>query len=252
MDDDALITAGDDSTQLTWMDAKRDGIVFTPRHGKAVEINALWHHGLLSFAGAIEDSEPEKAGAYRVLGERVGRSFRERFLGGPGGGLHDCLRPDGSGGYEPSAELRPNQIFAVSLEHSALTLDERRAVLSCVRDTLLTPVGLRTLAPTDPGYQARFDGDMIRRDRAYHNGTVWPWLIGPYSEAVLRVGGFSDEARAEAARAIAPLIASMGCGCLGQICEVYDADEPRRQEGCMAQAWSVAEVLRVAAMIRGR
>lgn len=249
--DDGLIIAGDDTTQLTWMDAKRDGIVFTPRHGKAVEINALWHHGLIAFAGAIGDSEAERAGEYRALAERVGASFRERFVGGPGGGLHDCLRPNGAGGFVASGELRPNQIFAASLEHSPLSAEQRRAVVACVRDNLLTPVGLRTLAAGDPGYQPRFDGDMIRRDRAYHNGTVWPWLIGAYAEAVLRVGGFSEAAREEAAGAIAGLIESMGSGCLGQICEVYDADEPRREEGCMAQAWSVAEVLRVAAMIGG-
>jgi predicted glycogen debranching enzyme len=252
MDDDALITGGDETTQLTWMDAKRDGIVFTPRHGKAVEINALWHHGLIAIAGAVEETEPERAAGYRALAERVGASFREEFLGGPGGGLRDCLRPDGKGSYEPSAELRPNQIFAVSLEHSPLSMEQRRGVLACVRDHLLTPVGLRTLSADDANYQPRFDTDMISRDRAYHNGTVWPWLIGAYAEAVLRVGGFSDAARREAARSIAGLIDSMGSGCLGQICEVYDADEPRRQEGCMAQAWSVAEVLRVAAMIRAR
>ena len=250
MDSDGLITAGDQTTQLTWMDAKRDGIVFTPRHGKAVEINALWRHGLIAFAGAIEGTEPERARAYHELAERVGASFCEAFLGGPGGGLHDCLRPNAAGIYEPTTELRPNQIFAASLEHSPLAPEQRRAVLACVRDNLLTPVGLRTLAPSDPGYQPRFDGDMISRDRAYHNGTVWPWLIGPYAEGVLRVGGFSAEAKDEAARAIAGLISSMASGCLGQICEVYDADEPRRQEGCMAQAWSVAEVLRVSAMIR--
>lgn len=247
---DSLIFAGDATTQLTWMDAKRDGIVFTPRHGKAVEINALWHHGLVSFAGAIEGDEPARADAYRALAARVASSFRERFVGGPSGGLHDCLRAGTGGAFEPTGELRPNQIFAASLEHSPLQERERSAVVACVREHLLTPVGLRTLAPGDAGYQARFEGDMIARDRAYHNGTVWPWLIGPYAEAVLRAGGFSEAARAEAADAIATLIGHMASGCLGQIAEVYDGEEPRRQEGCTAQAWSVAEVLRVGAMVR--
>ncbi len=171
---DGLIAAGDVTTQLTWMDAKRDGIVFTPRHGKAVEINALWHHGLRSVAHAIEERDTARAQEYRALAGRVAASFLERFLGGPGGGLHDCLRPNGSGEMVPTGELRPNQIFAASLEHSPLSEEERRAVVSCVRAHLLTPVGLRTLSPDDAGYRARFEGDMISRDRAYHNGTVWP------------------------------------------------------------------------------
>jgi glycogen debranching enzyme len=129
-------------------------------------------------------------------------------------------------------------------------------VVAVVREHLRTPEGLRTLAPGSPAYQPRFEGDMMRRDRAYHNGTVWPWLIGHYAEAVLRAGEFTREARTEAGEAIATLIASMsadaGSGCVGQIAEVYDADEPRRQEGCTAQAWSVAEVLRIAALLAER
>lgn len=248
--DDSLIAGGDETTQLTWMDAKRDGMVFTPRHGKAVEIQALWRHGLVRVAEAIEASDAAHAAEYRALAMRVGESLVDRFDDPDTGGLHDCLRRDASGAWAPTREIRPNQIFAASLEHSGLDAPRRAGVVRVVREHLLTPMGLRTLAPSDPGYQARFEGDMIRRDRAYHNGTVWPWLIGHYAEAALRAGEFSRAARDEAAAAISPLIESMGEGCLGQICEVCDAEEPRRQEGCTAQAWSVAEVLRIAAIVR--
>jgi glycogen debranching enzyme len=187
----------------------------------------------------------------------VGESFRKAFTGGPAGGLHDCLRPDPSGKLVPTGELRPNQIFAVSLDHSPLTPEQQRAVVTCVRDHLLTPLGLRTLAASDPKYCPRFTGDMMKRDAAYHNGTVWPWLIGAYAEAVLRVGGFSTESKSEARSAIQPLIAAMagaasgapGAGCVGQIAEIFDADEPRTPQGCIAQAWSIAEPLRVVGML---
>ncbi len=251
---DGLISSGDEASQLTWMDAKRNGVVFTPRHGKAVEINALWHHGLCAIASAIEGADGVRAGRLREMAQRVAGSFRRAFLGGPGGGLHDCLRPDAAGRLTPSGELRPNQIFAVSLEHSPLTAAEQVAVVDCVRTHLVTPMGLRTLAPGSPAYRPRFEGDMMARDRAYHNGTVWPWLIGRFAEAVMRVGGFSEASRAEACWLIKPLIGTMAGpgGCLGQIAEVYDAEEPRRAQGCIAQAWSVAEVLRVAALIAER
>jgi predicted glycogen debranching enzyme len=245
---DALIAAGDATTQLTWMDAKRNNIVFTPRHGKAVEINALWHHGLIRIAEAIETSDPTRAAEYRAIAARTRASFNTVFPDPTTGGLHDCLRPDAAGRFIPSGELRPNQIFAVSLEHSPLHDAAKPSVLALVRDRLLTPVGLRTLAPGSPGYQPRFAGDMMSRDRAYHNGTVWPWLIGPFVEAHLRVHRFSAEARREALAFIQPLIDSMTTDCLGQITEVLDADPPRHQQGCTAQAWSVAEVFRAAAM----
>lgn len=247
---DGLIESGDETTQLTWMDAKRDGVVFTPRHGKPVEINALWHHGLLTIAGAIESVDAPRAADYRALSERVAASFREKFWNEKGRCLYDCLQRDASGAWRPRPDIRPNQIFAVSLEHSPLSDEQKHAVVDCVRRRLLTPFGLRTLAPDDPNYQPRFEGDMMSRDRAYHNGTVWPWLIGPYCEAVLRVGGFSAAARSESRAALQPLLDSLMEGCVGQIAEVYDAEPPRRPQGCIAQAWSIAEVLRAAAMVQ--
>lgn len=245
---DGLITAGDATTQLTWMDAKRDGVVFTPRHGKAVEINALWHHGLVRIAEAIAETDPARSAEYLALATRARESFLRVFPDPSTGGLHDCLRPDADGVYVASGELRPNQIFAASLDRSPLDPDAKRRIVEIVRDRLLTPVGLRTLAPGSPGYQPRFDGDMMHRDRAYHNGTVWPWLIGPFVEAHLRVHEFSDISRRQALAWLRPLLDSMTTDCLGQITEVLDGDEPRAQQGCTAQAWSVAEVFRVGAM----
>lgn len=250
MDEDGLITAGDPSTQLTWMDAQRDGVSFTPRHGKAVEINALWHRGLVATAEAIGDDLHRRAEGYLAVAARVASSFRQKFVRGDGLGLFDRLEP-GTDGWTPVAEIRPNQVFAVSLPGSPLSPEEQRAVVGVVRDHLLTPMGLRTLDPGDPGYIGRYEGDMFARDRAYHNGTVWPWLIGAYAEAVLRVGGFSEEAQLEARGSIAPLLEYIGGRGLGQLPEVCDGDSPHRADGCPAQAWSVAEPLRVLMLLNG-
>lgn len=248
---DALVFSGDDSTQLTWMDAKRDGKVFTPRHGKAVEINALWFNALRSTAQAIRTvgADPAHADRLDALAERVRAGFNSAFLSGPDGGLVDCLRSDATAGWLPTDELRPNQLFAVSLPHSPIERGTQQRIVEVCRHHLLTPMGMRTLAPTHPRYRPRFEGDMISRDDAYHNGTVWPWLIGPMAEAVLRVSEFNEESRAEARAMIQPLIDTMSSGCIGQICEVSDAQGEQLQQGCIAQAWSVAEVLRISALI---
>lgn len=245
MDADGLIAAGDAQTQLTWMDARRNGVSFTPRFGKAVEINALWHHGLLATADAIEPDYQRRAGEERELADRAAASFREAFVRPDGLGLYDRLEPGEGDTWNPIAEIRPNQVFAAGLAHSPLNDKQKSAVIEVVHDHLLTPVGLRTLSPGDPAYAGRYRGDMFERDGAYHNGTVWPWLIGPYCEAVLRLGGFSDAAKALARDAVTPLLEHLEGPGLGQIPEVYDGDEPRRPDGCPAQAWSVAEVLRI-------
>lgn len=255
---DQLITAGDETTQLTWMDAKRDNVVFTPRHGKAVEINALWHHALHCLAELTEDTG--EATWLRSLAATVYASFQAAFWDEANQRLRDCLQPgDAAGQWIDTNELRPNQIFAASLEFGPVSLPQRRAIVACVKQHLLTPVGLRTLDPRHPKYQPYFLGDMMGRDGAYHNGTVWAWLIGPYAEAVLRTGEFDAASRAEALAAITPLIQSLSVGCLGSIAEIFDADtqpgydghamDGRRHEGCLAQAWSVAEPLRVLGMI---
>jgi predicted glycogen debranching enzyme len=254
MDKDGLITAGDQTTQLTWMDARRDGVVFTPRHGKAVEINALWHHGLLSIARAIEADDPRRSKELRSLAARTGESFRAKFWNEEQSCCFDVLTPGTDGTYQPSAQVRPNQIFAVSLEHSPLSPEQRQSVVSVVRERLLTRHGLRTLDPADPAYRGRFQGSMFERDGAYHNGTVWPWLIGPYCEAVLRTGEFSEAARAEVLAVLRPLIGCLDGEALGQIPEVFDGDDtpenPQRPGGCIAQAWSIAEVLRILMLVR--
>lgn len=249
MDTDGLVTAGDPSTQLTWMDAHRDGVSFTPRHGKAVEINALWIHGLLVTADAIEPEFHRRAGEERTLASHAAESFRREFIRADGRGLHDRLEPGEGGAWSPAPEIRPNQIFAASLERSPLKEDERARVVAIVRERLLTPMGLRTLEPGHPAYVGRLEGDMHARDRAYHNGTAWPWLLGAYAEGVLRAGGFSPQSRLEARAALAPILGVLEGPGLGQIPEIYDADyapgAPQRPDGCPAQAWSVAEPLRI-------
>ena len=242
MDEDGLIMAGDETTQLTWMDAKRDNIAFTPRYGKPVEINALWHNALLALAKMTRD-DTERSELLR-LAEKVAASFCRQFWWSEKRCLHDVLAPVDDR-FVGDGQLRPNQIFAVSLPHSPLSQAQQKSVVETVRDRLLTPFGLRTLDREDPQYQGRYEGDMFQRDSAYHQGTVWPWLIGPYCEAVLRVGEFSDVAKDEVRQTLQPLIGELDRGCVGQLAEVYDGDAPHRPSGCPAQAWSIAEVLRI-------
>jgi predicted glycogen debranching enzyme len=256
MDSDGLITAGGPGTQLTWMDAKRDGVVFTPRHGKPVEINALWYSGLMELATAIEPDMAARAKELRQVAEQTRRSFESAFWNPDRGCLNDVLLPIG-GGWTANTQVRPNQIFALSQPHSPLNTAKQAAVLARVRAKLLTLVGLRTLDPSDPGYRPRYQGSLTDRDAAYHNGTVWPWLMGPYCEGVLRVDGFSDAAKQEVRGVLAPLIAEfmerrVVPGPVRQVAEIYDAeavDGVRRPEGCIAQAWSVAELMRVMTML---
>ena len=225
---DGLISQGDPTTQLTWMDAKCEGVVFTPRQGKPVEINALWYHALVLMGE-------------KELGAKVRESFRKAFWLSPFRGLCDVV----DGGHRDTS-IRPNQIFAVSLPNSPLDDNQQRAVVEVVRRELLTPAGLRTLSPSDPRYHGQYRGPQRQRDEAYHNGTVWPWLIGPFLDAYLRVNGDSPAARAQAAQWLEPLIDQMNTYCIGQIHEICEGDAPHRPVGCFAQAWSVAEVLRLA------
>lgn len=268
-EDDGLVTAGSPRTQLTWMDAAVGERVFTPRPGKAVEVNALWHHALCGLAEMLEDQplreSPSEAAADLLepatlteFAQRVRRSFNRVFWSEDHGHLFDHVWRDpdqAEGAPQPDATCRPNQIFAVALPHSPLAQAKQRRVLAAVRDRLLTPVGLRTLPRDDPNYHPHYRGDRMQRDEAYHQGPVWAWLIGPYAEAVLRLGRFSDKAKREAADAIAPLLEALlnedahAPGSIGQLHEIYDAepDEQGRHRpvGTFAQAWSVAEVLRI-------
>lgn len=246
---DGLIRAGDEHTQLTWMDALRDGVAFTPRHGKAIEINALWINALRAriAMGSISDT---RAGELGMMAQRAQRSVVRTMTAGPHGGLVDCLIPHNavrSFSWQRSAECRPNQVFAVALAGVDLPEHIGRDALRAIERRLLTPVGLRTLSSDDPGYQGHYAGSMTDRDRAYHNGTVWPWLIGAYADARLRVG--VDAGQRESLRSLLLGMAGlMGTDAAGSIHEIYDAepgpDGKHAPQGCPAQAWSVGEVLR--------
>jgi glycogen debranching enzyme len=239
MEADGLISAGNPSTQITWMDAKCGGVVFTPRHGKCVEVNALWYHVLCRLAERSADG-----GKYASLARRVKRGYVTAFWNAEGRYLYDCVRPG-----ERDAAIRPNQIFAVSLPNSPLEAAHQAAVVECVRQHLLTPYGLRSLAPSDPHYHGRYEGGLMERDGAYHQGTVWAWLIGPYVEAYLRVHAFSDDAKACCRELLQPLVKHLDEAGLGSVSEVFDGDPPHRPGGCFAQAWSVAELRRALAMV---
>jgi predicted glycogen debranching enzyme len=230
--------AGQPGTQVTWMDAKHDGQVFTPRVGKPVEINALWLNALevaMRLAGRVRNVGEQRFCA--GLLQRAGQGF-SRFWNEERGCLHDVLDVDG--GVTHDASIRPNQIFAVSLPWCVLPPEHMRAVVdTCARD-LLTSHGLRTLAPEDPAYIGRYAGNAWERDAAYHQGTVWSWLLGPFARAHYRVYG--DARRAQ--EFLAPMAQHLASACIGSISEVFDGDAPHIARGCFAQAWSVAETLR--------
>ena len=240
-DCDGLISAGNNGTQLTWMDAKYDGIAFTPRYGKAVEINALWHNSLCCLAQFYSSRDTENAKHYKFMAEKVADSFRELFWNEEVGYLNDCILPDGS----VDASLRPNQIFAVSLQFSPLLAHQQKSVVDVVQKGLLTPYGLRTLDVDNSCYKGEYTGPQRQRDEAYHQGTVWPYLIGPFVISYLKVNDFSRKSKRKAAEFIEPLMEHLNeNGCLGNLSEVFDGDAPHKLRGCIAQAWSVAELIR--------
>lgn len=236
---DGLLFAGEPGVQLTWMDAKVGDWVVTPRIGKPVEINALWHYALSSMAAwAAQLRDRPHAAQYLTAARQVAASFRQRFWNDERGYLNDVIDVPGTDAADSS--LRPNQIFAVSLGMDLLTDEQARAVVaSCARE-LLTPVGLRSLASGDPAYAPRYEGGPRERDGRYHQGTVWSWLLGPFALAHWRVHG-------DAAHALALLASSaphLTEGCIGQVSEIFDAAPPHTPRGCFAQAWGVAETLR--------
>jgi predicted glycogen debranching enzyme len=235
---DGLLSQGQEGYQLTWMDAKVGDWVVTPRRGKAVEINALWYHALrLLEAWLTQEGRDHDARRYAALAQQTRGSFNRRFWNEATGFLFDVV--DGERGDD--ASCRPNQIFAISLPNPVLDPGRWRPVLETVQRKLLTPVGLRSLAPDHPDYKARYDGDLRARDAAYHQGTVWAWLIGPFIDAWLRV--YPDR-RDEARGFLKGFESGLGQACIGSISEVFDAEEPHTPRACIAQAWSVAEVLR--------
>ncbi|HEX6973526.1 MAG TPA: amylo-alpha-1,6-glucosidase, partial [Vicinamibacterales bacterium] len=249
---DGLLRQGAEGYQLTWMDAKVDGWVVTPRRGKAVEINALWFNALKLMAGWVTEVEQHGADVSRYAdldlethAARARESFNARFWFADGGYLYDVV--DGEHGDDTAC--RPNQVFAIALEHPVLDRARWEPVMNVVRERLLTPVGLRSLAPGHPDYKAKYYGDLRSRDAAYHQGTVWGWLIGPYIDAWLKV---HPERTAEARAALDGFKAHLGEACVGSISEIFDAEEPYVPRGCIAQAWSVAEVLRSLKVVNGQ
>jgi predicted glycogen debranching enzyme len=233
VDDDGLLSAGEPGVQLTWMDAKVGDWVVTPRRGKPVEIQALWYNALRF----MQELAPDGGAHYQALADRARNSFLPLFWNEAAGCLYDV-----ADGGKRDGSIRPNQIFALSLTHKLVPADKARRILEVVEQHLLTPYGLRTLSPTDPQYRGRYEGDPRSRDSAYHQGTVWPWLIGPFVTAWKAVHGSSAPERWTA-----ELRRYMLDEGVGQIPEVFDGDAPHRPGGCIAQAWSVAEVLRVSA-----
>ncbi|MEN8177598.1 MAG: amylo-alpha-1,6-glucosidase [Pseudomonadota bacterium] len=234
---DGLLHAGEHGVQLTWMDAKVGDWVVTPRIGKPVEVNALWYNALMVMADLAQQLDhANDASVFRKAAKRVASSF-DRFWNPTRGYLYDVI--DGPEG-DPDDRLRPNQILAVSFPHSPLSPQRQKAVVNICAHALLTPRGLRSLAPGEPGYTPRYVGGPRKRDGAYHQGTVWAWLIGPFVDAHFRVYRDASKARSY----LEPLAQHLVEAGLGSISEIFDAEPPFAPRGCFAQAWSVAEILR--------
>jgi predicted glycogen debranching enzyme len=239
--EDGLLRQGQEGYQLTWMDAKVGDWVVTPRRGKTVEINALWYNALRLLEQWVrEEIGEERAQLLAAQADRVRESFNRKFWYESGGYLYDVVDSDGAPGVI-DASLRPNQILAFSLSHPVLNQNRWKAVLETVENHLLTPYGLRSLASEDPNYKAEYYGDLRSRDAAYHQGTVWAWLIGPFIDAWLKI---HPDDRAGARQFLRGFQEHLGDACLGSISEIFDASQPFIPRGCVAQAWSVAEVLR--------
>jgi len=237
---DLLLNTERSDVQLTWMDAKVGDFCVTPREGKPVEINALWYCALDTmsrFAGLIGERKDREN--FDELATRVRESFGEAFWNPAGKCLYDRI-VSGKG----DASIRPNQVIAVALPTEVLGRREEEAVVRTVERELLTPYGLRTLSPSDPNYKGRYEGDQQSRDLAYHQGSVWPWLLGPFIKAYVRVSEYQAQARSEALKLLQPIRRHLAEAGLGYVSELFDGDAPQQPRGCIAQAWSVGEILR--------
>jgi predicted glycogen debranching enzyme len=245
VDVDGLLNAGQDGVQLTWMDAKVGDWVVTPRQGKAVEINALWYNALRITQALCEaGGDTGTAWSLRSEADRTRTAFEKTFWDPKAGACYDVIK-DGV----PDASLRPNQVFCLSLPFPLLEGARARSALKVLEAQLLTPRGLRSLAPGDPHYVPRYEGGVTQRDGAYHQGTVWSWLLGPYIEALVKVEGEAGKAKGrELLQAFAPHLEE---ACVGSVSEIFDAEAPHAPRGCFAQAWSVAELLRAGGDLLG-
>lgn len=235
---DGLLNAGNLETQLTWMDARANGVAVTPRHGKAVEINALWYNALC-ISGEIcrLAGKPSDAALLHSRASKVRAAFIATFWSAETGYLYDCVNEHGK-----DASLRPNQLLALSLPFAVVEQNHATSILDHVTSKLLTPRGLRTLSPDAPQYRGRYSGDGFWRDSAYHQGTVWPWLLGPYLSALTK---FDLEGAKKSLAYIRQFSAHLSEAGVGTVSEIFDGDSPWNPHGCMAQAWSVSEIFRV-------
>ena len=239
MEDDGLIHAGSGLDQITWMDVRVGDWVATPRHGKPVEINALWYNALRIMESLCEKFD-EDASAYRTRAEQVKESFNAKFWDSANQCLFDVVDGD-----EPDDHIRPNQIYAVSLPFSLLPEEQEKAVVALVEKELFVGCGLRSLAPDHPDYHGIYCGALAKRDAAYHQGTSWGFLLGGFFSAYMKVNHHSSSAAANAVRMLEPVRKHLtDSGCIGSISEIFDGDAPHNPRGCYAQAWSVGEVLR--------
>ena len=239
MEDDGLIHAGGGLDQITWMDVRVGDWVATPRHGKPVEINALWYNALRIMESLCEKFD-EDASAYRTRANQVKESFNAKFWDSSNQCLFDVVDGD-----EPDDHIRPNQVYAVSLPFSLLPEEQEKAVVALVEKELFVGCGLRSLAPDHPDYHGIYCGALAKRDAAYHQGTAWGFLLGGFFSAYMKVNHHSSSAAANAVRMLEPVRKHLtDSGCIGSISEIFDGDAPHNPRGCYAQAWSVGEVLR--------
>jgi predicted glycogen debranching enzyme len=246
LDPDGLLLAGNEHTQLTWMDAQAYGRPVTPRHGAAVEINALWYNALRCFLELAENEDDELAARARAAADNLRDHFTDRFWNDRDNCLCDVV--DGNG---RDRSIRPNQIFALSLPHSMLDFHHMRAVISVVQAHLLTPYGLRTLSPRDPAYSPFYKGDADARDSAYHQGMVWPWLAGHFGQALLRQAEDRAGARAFLRKYFKPILRGFPDDfCISAVPELYTGNPPHAPRGAVAQAWSMAEAVRLNKLLK--
>ncbi len=236
---DGLLFSGEEGVQLTWMDAKVGDWVVTPRMGKAVEIQALWYNALrIHEALLLLNKEKIEAAGVAKQAETVRSSFQQQFWNEEDNYMYDVIEGDFK-----DKSLRPNQLFAISLPYPVIDGKQAKAVLKIVEEKLYTPVGLRSLPTNDSRYIGIYGGDALHRDASYHQGTVWSWLLGPYIDGIMYVKG--AKGKAEAKKIIEAFTYHLNEGCIGSVSEIFDADAPHHPRGCIAQAWGVAEVLRV-------
>ena len=239
---DGLLFAGEKGQQLTWMDARIGDWVVTPRMGKPVEIQALWYNALKIYAELLHlNNQHTDADYINLAVEKARKSFVEQFWYEDGKYFYDNIDETGN----PDSSLRPNQLFAISLPFSLAEADKAKIVLEKIEQELYCSVGLRTLPANDPRYVSFYGGDAYRRDGSYHQGTVWSWLLGPYIDAIMKMSNCNQDSKLKAFEIIKMFSHHLNEGCIGSVSEIFDAEDPHHPRGCVAQAWGVAEILRV-------